>query len=183
MSSIPSQANFGAYIPTTYNFDVQQLYSVDINSQEFKELLVRLAQNVNTMLLGINLRDAGYYSQEEFINGQTFFPNPNLNSTTSQQPIDRQVFRKVINFGALPNAAIKSVAHGITITSAFSFTRIYACASDQSGSSYIPIPYVSTVAVNQNIELYVDATNVNIATAIDYTAYTICYVILEYIKQ
>jgi hypothetical protein len=47
---------------------------------------------------------------------------------------------------------------------------------------YIPLPYASPTLVN-NIQLSVDATNVTITTGIDYSAYTVTYVILEYIKS
>jgi len=78
--------NVGSFVPTTNIWDVQRLYEVDIKSPEFKELLVRLYQNVNNIALSLNSRDAGYYDNTEFINGQTFFPNPTLSSTTAQTP-------------------------------------------------------------------------------------------------
>ena len=108
--------------------------------------------------------------------------NPALNSTTAQSPSMRQVYRLVVNFGALPNATTKSVAHGLTITSGYSLTRLYAASTKNDQSSFLPIPYASPT-LNQNILLNMDATNVNITTAIDYSAYTITYVIIEIIKQ
>jgi hypothetical protein len=174
----------GSFIPTNYVWDVAQVYSTDVTSPEFKELLVRMYQNINNMILALNLKDTGIYNTSPFINSQVFFPNPSLNSSTSQTPEFRQVYRTVINFGALPNAATKSVAHTITCTSNTTFTRIYATASKTTAPfSYIPIPYSSTVAAADNVELYVDATNVNITTAINYSAYTTTYVILEYLQD
>lgn len=180
--SYPSQANPGLFIPTTNIWDVSQIYSTEVTSPEFKELLVRLYQNIGNIATALNLKDSAYYVQEEFVNGQAYFPNPALSSTSAAQPIMRQVFRKVINFGTLPNAGSTAVAHGLTITSGFSFTRIYGCASDQAGSNFIPLPYASTTLVN-NIEMSVDATNVTITTGIDRTAFTVTYAILEYIKS
>lgn len=169
-------------LPTTDVWDVAQLYDVDVNSDEFKELLVRLYQNVNNIALAVNLKDTGYYTLQEFLNSQAYFANPALSSSTPQAPVLRQVFRKVINFGALPNAGAKSVAHNIPITSGYSFTRIYGTASDQSAPrSFIPLPYAS--AAGDNIELQVDDTDVIITTTIDRTNYTICYVVLEYVKS
>lgn len=178
---MPNQNSFGALVPTTNVWDVSRLYEVDVQSPEFKELLVRLYQNVNNISNILNIKDSGYYPLTEFVNSQSFFPNPLLSSLTQQLPSQRQVFRKVINFGVLPNTALKSVAHGISITNTYSFTRIYACASDPVGFNYIPIPYASPVLVN-NIEINVDAVNVNIITGSNRSAFTICYVILEYIK-
>lgn len=174
--------NTGSFVPTSYVWDVAQLYAIDVKSPEFKELLVRLYQNLNLMALSLNTRDAGYYNTAEFINGQLFFPNPALNSSTQQDAVFRQVYRMVVNFGSLPNTGTKSVAHGITVTPMTTFTRIYAASSNTIGNSYIPIPYASPTLAN-NIEINVDATNVNITTGSDRTAYTITYVILEYLQS
>lgn len=181
-SSYPSQLNPGMMLPTTNVWDVDRLYQIDVNSDEFKELLVRLYQNINNIALAVNLKDTGYYTLQEFLNSQAFFPNPALSSTTSQNPVFRQAFRKVINAGSLPNAGTSSIAHGIDITAGYSFTRIYGCASDQIGMNYIPLPYASPTDAN-NIELNVDATNVNIITGSNRTAFTVTYIILEYIKS
>jgi len=172
---------FGSFVPTTNVWDVSQIYSTEVTSPEFKELLVRLYQNLNFMSINTNLKDIGYYDTNEQVNGQQFFPNP---ATSSVSPVNdnfRSVFRKTINFGALPNTTTKSVAHGIDVTDTMTFTRIYGTASDLSARSYIPLPYASNVA-NSSIELYVDATNVTIATAADWTSYTVTYIVLEYLK-
>lgn len=174
-------SNVGLFIPTTDVYDVSALQEIDVNSQEFKYFLVRLRQSINNAALAINLKDSGYYVPTEFINGQVYFPNPGLSSTTAQSPTYRQVFRKVIDFGALPDTASKSVAHGIITTAAYSFTRIYATASDTTAQSYIPIPYASTTG--DDIELSVDATNVTITTLSDRTSFDVCYVVVEYLKQ
>jgi hypothetical protein len=39
--------NIGSFVPTSYVWDVARLYEIDVNSDEFKELLVRLYQNLN----------------------------------------------------------------------------------------------------------------------------------------
>uniref|UniRef100_UPI0018EA09C5 hypothetical protein n=1 Tax=Anaplasma marginale TaxID=770 RepID=UPI0018EA09C5 len=138
--------------------------------------------------LVINQKDSGIYPDDssgsvvDFVNSQTWFPNPNPPSGL-RQGVRRNVLRKVVNFGALPNATTKSVAHNITTTNTFSFTRIYATATDPGVSTIttaIPIPFASPT-LNQNISLTVDATNVNITTGIDRTPFTICYVVLEWI--
>lgn len=171
----------GAFVPTTNIWDVSQLYDVDVNTPQFKELLVRLYQNVNNIALVLNIKDSGYYVTSEFVNGQSFFPNPANNSTTATAPTLRQVFRTVVNFGALPNATTKSVPHHIPVTAGFTFTRIYGAASDTTGGNYIPIPYATPVS--NDIALDVNTTDVTITTADDRTNFTVCYVILEYIKS
>lgn len=173
---------FGAFAPTTNIWDVGQLYQIEVDSPQFKELLVRLYQNVNLISTILNLKDTGYYTTQELVNGQSFFPNPALNSSTDTVATYRQVFRTTVNFGALPNAGVKSVPHNILITAGYTFTRIYGAASNTTNFSYIPLPYVDLPAGN-HIGLNVDAVNVNIQTTDDRTNYTVCYVVVEYIKQ
>ncbi len=180
---MPFNIESGAFVPTTNVWDdISALEQVDISSPQFKELLVRLYQNVNNIAILLNLKDTGYYPQTEFVNGQLYFPQPTLNSSTQVAPIFRQVFRLVINFGALPNSTTKSVAHNIAINNAYTFTRIYGCASDTVSFHYIPLPYSSATLAN-NIELSVDATNVTVKTAANFSAYTITYIVIEYLKQ
>lgn len=168
----------GLFVPTTNIWDVAELYETDVNSDQFKELLVRLYQNVNNIALSLNIKDSAYYTLNEFVNGQLFFPSSLSSNAT--EPQYRQAYRLVINFGALPNAGTKSVAHGLAIGSTWTFTRIYGTATNPN-TEFIPLPYASPT-LNQNISLNVDTTNVNVTTAINYSAYTTTYIILEYLK-
>lgn len=174
--------NVGSFVPTTNVWDVQQIYELQEISPEFKELLVRLYQNINLISIVLNTKDSGYYALSEFVNGQLYFPNPSLNSLSSTNPTYRQVSRIVVTFGALPNTGTKSVAHNVVLNPACSSTRIYATATDPSDIFSIPIPYASASGT-ENIEINVDSTNVNIITASDRTNYTITYVVLEYLTS
>lgn len=173
----------GAFIPTTDIYDViSNIYAEDVNSVEFKELLVRMYQNLNRQATILNMKDTGYYDVQEFVCGQVYFPNPGLSSQSSTAPSYRQVYRKVINFGALPNTATKNVPHEITTTPNTTFTRIYGTATDPVGKNYIPLPYASPTAAN-NIELKANATNVTVITGTNRSAFTATYIVLEYIQS
>jgi len=171
----------GAFVPTTNIWDPTEIYSTEVTSPEFKELMVRLYQNLNTMAVTLNVKDTGYYNTDEFVNGQKFFPKPGLTSLSGTTPDFRQVYRKVINFGALLDTAEKTVAHGINCDANTIFTRIYGASSNPTGLEYIPLPLASPTDAN-NVQLYLDDTYVRIETGIDLTAFTITYVILEWIK-
>lgn len=126
----------------------------------------------------INAKDNGFYNIVEQLNNQQYF-------TDGDPQNFRPVYRKIINFGALPNSATTSVAHGISTTEDYKFTRIYGTATDPAASSInsaIPLPYTDPAALANGIELNIDSTNVNIKTAADYSSYTTCYVVLEYVK-
>ncbi|MBK7380681.1 MAG: hypothetical protein IPJ03_17120 [Ignavibacteriales bacterium] len=169
---------FGSFVPTTQAWELD---SAELTSENMRGLIVRLYQQINLIAVVLNTKDTGLYPLQEFINGQQFFPNPAYSSTSSTTPTQRQVFRFIVNFGSLPNTSTKSVAHGLTITTNFTFTRIYACASDTTNRSYLPIPFASPTLAD-NISLSVDATNVTIVTGSNRSAYTTTYVVLEYLK-
>jgi hypothetical protein len=174
--------DIGLYIPTTNVWDTNQIQSLQDESPQLKELLVRLYQNLNRMALAVNLKESGLFDLNEFVTGEQWFPNP-VNADPSLFSIGRPIYRTVINFGALPNTGSKSVAHNITCYTQTSFTRIYGCATKPTTAfSYIPLPFASPVLA-ENIKIEVDATNVVITTGSDRTAYTTSYVILEYLQQ
>lgn len=98
--------------------------------------------------------------------------------------------RTVVNMGALQDysggVATQTSAHGITTTSGTKFTRIYGVATDPGASTItqsIPLPYVDVDALGNGIELWVDATNVNLRYNADYSAFTSCYVVLEWVED
>lgn len=173
----------GEYVPSTEIWQVvEDLSSTDPKSDQFKELIVRLALIVNRINLAVNTKETSIYdNSREFVTSGQYFPNPTFYSGTPQSPDPRTIYRTVINFGALPNTATKSVPHNITCTAATSFTRIYGAATNPS-NSYIPLPFVSATDVAHNIEVNVDTTNVNVITGANYSAYTTTYIVLEYLQ-
>ena len=182
--------NYGAFVPTSNVWDVSEIYQAT-NDPKLQELLVRLYQNLNRLSLSTNVKDSALYVQEEFVNGQSYFPKPGTSSVTAQAPAMRQVFRKTIDFGALPaGGATKMVAHGLSPTVDWSCTRIYGAATapvDATHVYFAPIPYSSANGTN-TLELNTDSTNVYITAfgvfplATPWTAFTKTYVVIEYIK-
>lgn len=168
------QQNTGLYVGTTNVWEFNQLLTLDVNSEEFKLLLVRLYQNVNDIAVVLNWKDSALYTLTEFIDGQQFF-------STTQNPDDlRSDYRILINVGVL-GAGVTTVTHNLNITTAWTFTRIYGTATDNGGGNYYPLPFASAGGAN-NIELRVDNTNVVITNNSGIT-FNKCYVILEYLKN
>lgn len=182
--------NYGVYVNTTQVWDVvSRVQGMDVNSPEFKELLVRMYMDINRIALAVNQKESGYYvlAPREFVDGNQWFSNPSLNSTTEKVPALRNEFRTVLNVGALPNGPVnpvKTVPHNIPVNSGFTFTRIYGVASDTTGLIYIPLPFASPTLTDA-IELKVTATNVLITVDVtkNYSNYTTCYIVLEYLKN
>lgn len=178
-----SENNIGSFVPTTNIFEIQGLQGSangPIDKEVLRNILVHLYQDMCNIALVLNTKDTGYYPLQEFINGQLFFPNGNV---TNPNYAGRQVYRTVVNTGALPNTATIDVPHNIDVFNSFTFTRIYGACSDQVNLIYLPLPYVSSFSVAANIELSVDSEFVYISTTADYTSYTNSYVVLEYLKE
>ena len=161
----------GPFIPTTYIYDIENLKTISLDSPQFRDFIVRVRQSFNKIATTLNQKDSGTYALTEYMNGQYYFEDPALNSSTPKTPIMRPVYRKVINFGALPNTGTTNVAHGITFptTNTHTFTRIYGCSTDPVANTYIPIPYASPILAN-NIEISIDTTHVTITTGNDRSA-------------
>jgi len=175
-----SYKDAGSFVPTTQLWEASRLKEVNVTSPEFKELLVRLYQNINQIAIGLNNKETGIFDTEEFVTGSTFFPNTSLSSSGSTTAIRRQVYRKVINIPAMRSSAgATTYAHGITFDSKLTWTRIYGTATDSTGFIGLTIPSYSAVAADI-VTMNVDATNVNITVGKDMSAYK-AFIVLEWI--
>lgn len=169
-----------AQLPTTNVWDPSIIADVDINSPQFKEILIRLYQNINNMALVVNIKDSGFYDTFEFLTGQTYFPNPLLNSNTPTNPTRRPVIRKVYFPGPLPNTGTITFPHGIPMTPSITFVKSYGQSTDTTNFKSISLGY-SSASGTTNVEMYVDGANVVIITASDRSSYNVTYVVLEYL--
>lgn len=172
----------GAQIQTSQVWDVAEIYQTEGLSQGAKELLVRMYQNLNIMAMAVNNKDTGIYHTDEFVTGGTLYPNPAYDSTTAISPSRRQIYRKVIEFGALPDTDTKIVAHGITVTPNLSYISITGVTKDPVTNISLPLPFAHDTAV-QEIALWIDGADIKVRTGNNRTAYTETKIFLEYIKQ
>jgi len=167
VSGVTSQT-FESYLP---------LY--DMIPENWEDARAFLNEQLKRIGNAVNVREIGWFLDQETVNGQLFIPS----ATATQNDQYRTIFRKVISMGTLPNAGTISIPHGITFDANFTLVHLWAAATKPTAAfSAIPIPYASPT-LNENIKINMDATNVNVTTAIDYTAYTRCYAIIEYILE
>ena len=93
----------------------------------------------------------------------------------------KPLYQKTIDFGALPNATSKSVAHGIS-----NLGRIckYDCVAINTNDNvgFTPPMPISLNNTTSNLIVTFDATNINFNTGINLSSYNDCKVILEYTK-
>lgn len=150
---------------------------------DFPEYDVKLRQSLNNIASAVNTKDSGLYTDEETITGQQFLPT--FSTDTSSNLNYRDVFRKVIDFGALPNAVSKSVPHGISTTQNYSIVRLYGAATEPGVSTItqgITIPHVNLATPSAGVQIDMNATNIIITTTTNYSIFTRCFVVVEYIK-
>jgi len=173
MTSFAS-GNSNNLLPENYIFP-------EIDTEEYD---VKVRQYLNIMAIAVNSKDSGLYNNEEVLTGQQFLPTFSTQTATNMN--FRDVFRMVVDFGALPNAATKSVAHGIVTTQDYSIVKLYGVATDPGVTtitSALPIPFLNVGAPGNGVQLDMDATNINISTtSAAFTVYTRCFVVIEYIK-
>ena len=104
------------------------------------------------------------YSTAEYIVGQW------INGST--------LYEKTVEFGTLPNATTKNVAHGISSPSIIFLMNGYARSN---AGTILPIPHFSPIAITYGIGISIDNTNISIFTAEDRSAYT-GYITIRYTK-
>jgi hypothetical protein len=130
--------------------------------QTFNDLYQRIASSLNS-------KEGGLYLPQEKVTGQQYFDpdNPQKN---------KNVYRMVVDFGALPNSTSKSVFHDISGWGEnYRLTRAYGAATDPNSFEALPIP-------NEGIFLSINSTNVTITTTCDRSNFTETTVTVEYTK-
>lgn len=179
-----TSSQYGAFVTTTFVVQISQIQSSTELSSEEKRFFVDLYQNLNSMANVINVKQTGQYPLMETVDGALWFPNPNNNSSTAATATQRQELRSTYLSGPLKNAGILKIPHGITVTANTSWTFIGGTATNPAAvfpavSGY-PIPNVD--AANP-ISINVDSMNINITTTTNLTAFTIVYVVLQYLQS
>lgn len=94
----------------------------------------------------------------------------------------RNVYRKTINIGPLPNTGVITIAHGISFDSNFTVTRIYGSATDPTNLEYIPLPYADPDPT-KCVSLFANGTFIVIQTGSNRETFTRCTVVIEYTKN
>lgn len=147
--------------------------------EEAKPFLVEILKKITN---AVNVREIGFFLDQELLSGKQFIPGVNIVTGGGSSQQFRTVLRKVVNFGTLPNAGLKSVPHGIMFDANFTLIEMFAAATDPTNLVAIPIPFDSAGAAT-GVALFMDATNVNILTQTNRSTYTRCYVVIEYLQE
>ena len=169
MPYIPDQQiNTGFFVPTTNVWDAAQVRDIDVTSPEFKELMVRLYQNLNNMSVALNAKVTGICIGQEFVNGKQYY-NPN-----STNPLDlRPGYTITVNTGAL-GAGANPVNHNLAVTNTWKWMAMYGAATNTGTLLGYSIPDL-LMGVNTTATQIIITNNTGLV-------FTDSTVTLEYVK-
>lgn len=139
--------------------------------ENYSEFQVIMTSTYTDIANAMNNREIGSFFTQEQLTGQQFF-----NPANSQQT--RQAFRKVVVFSSALAAGLNTQAHGIPVTSDFSFTQIYGTGKNAAGTRQVPFPQGGA---NTSM-LEVTTTDVELTVPAAYAGYS-AMVVLEYVKN
>ena len=92
----------------------------------------------------------------------------------------KPLYQKTINFGALPNAITKNVAHGISNLDYV--TNIFCVASNSDGSIQATLPYLNPRSDTNDVSIKVNGNDIQIVSASDMSAFIKTFVTVQYTK-
>ena len=159
--------DFEAYVPV-----------YDMVPEKWEDARQFLVEHLKKISNAVNYREIGFFLDEELLSGKAFIPGATVAGNPQRF---RSVLRKVIDFGALPNTGTKTVAHGITFDANFTLIDLWGASTDPV--NFFAINLGHAAAAPDQIELYMDATNIVVKTGSNRSAFTRTFIVVEYILE
>jgi len=157
--------SYSSNIPGLQN---QLPISVDF-SEDPKDLRFDLSDTYQGIASAVNSKIGGLYVPEEKVNSEQYFDPSNPQKM-------KNVYRMVVDFGALPNTTSKSVNHNISWNSGTRLTASWGASTDPTAIQSVPVP-------NEGIFLKINTTSVTITTTSDFSSFTETVIVIEYTKS
>lgn len=151
--------------------------SITRNSGAYKYLIVN-ATDLSKIQVEKGSVATDYVEHKEFNNKQIYSTNEQVIGTWVD---GKPLYRKVLNFGSLPNAGTKDISVGSTNINQVIDLRGFAF---NSAGATMPLPYPHNSNVTQNVTMsYSGGSNgvIYVATESDRSSFS-AYVIVEYTK-
>ena len=126
-----------------------------------------IVEQLKSISNATNIRQIGWYLDEELISGKQFIPAAVVTGTSQQF---RTIFRKVIDCSPLA-AGANSFPHGIVFDVNFTLIHIYCSATDS-------VAFNAVTITGNNVTM--DATNINITSP---GAFDRAWTIIEYTQE
>lgn len=147
------------------------LITAETFPKDMGQLLIKMTSLHTDIANAVNVREIAIYQDgQAVLTGQQF-------SVPGSSQQRNQVFRSTYYFGAIAAGATLSFAHNII--GLVQLTHAYGTCV--TAIDFRPIPYSSTVALNQQISLRVTATNIEIINGAGSPNITSGIIVLEYL--
>lgn len=151
----------------------------DSTPEKWEDARGFITEQLKRIANAVNIREIGWFLDEELISGKQFIPAVTPNSRPQQF---RTVFRKVVDVNGLSNGVHAPVPHGINFDSRFTLVSLWGAATDPVNLLALQFSFAG-VPTGNNIQLYIDSTYIQINCQTDRTSYTRAFVTIEYMQQ
>ena len=144
----------------------------DAIPEDWEEAKPFLVENLKKISNAVNVREIGWYLDEQLLSGKQLFPGENQSGpdqATNQQ--FRTILRKVVDFGPIV-IGVNSRIHGIVFDSNFTLIQLWASATDSN--------LLIAITFSNEDTIDMDATDINITSA---AAYDRCLAVVEYTQE
>ncbi|MFA7192392.1 MAG: hypothetical protein WC089_03795 [Candidatus Paceibacterota bacterium] len=125
--------------------DNQQLESFlpvyDAIPEKWEDSRPFLVEQLKRISNAVNIREIGWYIDEEVLSGKAFIPGATLQSDLGTSQVFRQVLRKVVNVGPLIAGVNPPIAHGVTFDA--NLTSINSWVEATNSTTFTAITIVS----------------------------------------
>lgn len=145
--NIDSQ-NFESYVPT-----------YDAVPEKWEDARPFLVEQFKKISDGVNIREIGWFLDEELLSGKTFYPSIDelADGGTSQQ--FRPILRKVIIFPTITAAGNPNMmAHGIQVDFNFTLIQLWASATNSTTFRSVTFSNPDTIWMDATY-IYIDSDN------------------------
>jgi hypothetical protein len=134
--------------------------------EDAREFLVEHLKKISN---AVNIREVGWYLDEELLSGKQFIPGPVGDTGTMQQ--FRSVLRKVVDVSPLVAGVNPPIPHGITVDANFTLIDMWVAATDS-------VAFTAEVITDSNVNI--DANDINIMSP---AAFDRAFCFIEYCQE
>ncbi len=153
----------------------------DVVPYKWEDARPFIVEQLKRITNALNMREIGFFLDQELLSGKQFIPGVNIATDGGSSQQFRTVLRKVVDCGALPNTGTKQVPHEIVVDANFTLIDLFGAATDPVGLTSIDLGHAA--APPFQVEIFLDATNVNIVTGSNRSNYTRSFIIIEYMQE
>lgn len=152
-----SSQDFESYVPV-----------YDVIPDKWEDARAFIVEQLRRITNAVNIREIGWFLDEELLSGKAFIPGTNTGGTSQQY---RSVLRKVIDLGPLIAGVNPPIAHGVTFDA--NLTSIDSWVEATNSTTLVAVTLV-------NPEMVINGPVVNITSP---GAFDRAFLIWEYTQE